>query len=180
MNIGEKVKNLRNEQGMTLKQLSEETGLSTGFLSQFERGITTIAVEHLATIADLFKVKINYFFEDESVNEPIVRGYDQPVIHKLNNIIYKQLSRSPKDKMIAPKLIEIMPHENRELPTTYPHQGEEFIYILEGILTLVIEETTYQLYPGDSAHYFSTINHNWDNQTNNVVKFIVVHHPNDY
>ncbi|MDN6615831.1 MAG: helix-turn-helix domain-containing protein, partial [Enterococcus sp.] len=65
MTIGEKVKNLRNERGMTLKQLSEATGLSTGFLSQFERGITTIAVEHLATIAALFKVKINYFFEEE-------------------------------------------------------------------------------------------------------------------
>lgn len=61
MNIGEKVKNLRNEQGMTLKQLSEATGLSTGFLSQFERGITTIAVEHLSSIADLFKVRINCF-----------------------------------------------------------------------------------------------------------------------
>ena len=63
MNIGEKVKNLRNEQGMTLKQLSEATGLSTGFLSQFERGITTIAVEHLSSIADLFKVRINYFLK---------------------------------------------------------------------------------------------------------------------
>lgn len=180
MDIGEKVKRLRNEKGMTLKQLSEATGLSTGFLSQFERGITTIAVEHLSTIADLFNVKINYFFEEEPESEPIVRGYDQPVIHKLNNMIYKQLSRSPKDKKIAPKMIEIMPHEKRELPTTYPHQGEEFVYVLEGILSLVIEEKTYQLYPGDSAHYFSTINHNWDNETNNIVKFIVVHHPNDY
>ena len=175
MNIGEKVKNLRNEQGMTLKQLSEATGLSTGFLSQFERGITTIAVEHLSSIADLFKVRINYFFEEEPEIEPIVRGYDQPVIHKLNNMIYKQLSRTPQDKKIAPKMIEIMPHEKRELPTTYPHQGEEFVYVLEGI-----EEKTYQLYPGDSAHYFSTIDHNWDNQTSNVVKFIVVHYPNDY
>ena len=74
MNIGEKVKNLRNEQGMTLKQLSEATGLSTGFLSQFERGITTIAVEHLSSIADLFKVRINYFFEEEPEIEQIVRG----------------------------------------------------------------------------------------------------------
>ncbi|MDN6615772.1 MAG: cupin domain-containing protein [Enterococcus sp.] len=95
-------------------------------------------------------------------------------------MIYKQLSRTPQDKKIAPKMIEIMPHEKRELPTTYPHHGEEFVYVLEGILTLVIEEATYQLYPGDSTHYFSTINHNWDNQTNNIVKFIVVHYPNDY
>ena len=180
MNIGEKVKSLRNERGMTLKQLSEATGLSTGFLSQFERGITTIAVEHLSTIAALFEVRMNYFFEEEIEVEPIIRGYDQPVIHELNNMIYKQLSRSPQDKKIAPKMIEIMPHERRELPTTYPHQGEEFVYVLEGILTLVIEDKTYQLYPGDSAHYFSTIDHNWDNQTSNVVKFIVVHYPNDY
>ncbi|MGX7204719.1 helix-turn-helix domain-containing protein [Enterococcus pingfangensis] len=180
MNIGEKVKNLRNERGMTLKQLSEATGLSTGFLSQFERGITTIAVEHLSTIATLFKVKINFFFEEEAEIEPIVRGYNQPVIHKLNNMIDKQLSSFPQDKMIAPKMIELMPHENRELPAPYPHQGEEFVYVLEGILTLMIEETVYQLYPGDSAHYFSTRNHNWDNQTNGVVKFIVVHYPNDY
>lgn len=180
MNIGEKVKNLRNERGMTLKQLSEATGLSTGFLSQFERGITTIAVEHLSNIAKIFDVKINYFFEEEHEVDPIVRSYDQPVIHELNNMIYQQLSRSPQDKKIAPKMIVIMPHEKRELPTTYPHQGEEFIYVLEGILTLVIEEKRYQLYPGDSAHYFSTINHNWDNETNNLVKFIVVHYPNDY
>lgn len=180
MNIGEKVKNLRNEHGMTLKQLSQATGLSTGFLSQFERGITTIAVEHLSRIAELFEVKINYFFEEQQTVEPIIRGYDQPVIHELNNMIYKQLSRTPQDKQMAPKMIEIMPHEKRELPTTYPHQGEEFIYVLEGILTLMIEEKNYQLYPGDSAHYFSTINHNWDNQTNQVVKCIVVHHPNDY
>ncbi|GAA2898908.1 helix-turn-helix domain-containing protein [Enterococcus pseudoavium] len=180
MNIGEKVKNLRNERNMTLKQLSEATGLSTGFLSQFERGITTIAVEHLANIAELFNVKINYFFTDDTESKPIIRGYAQPVTHKLNDMISKQLSHHPHDKKMAPKMIELMPHQKRELPTTYPHQGEEFIYVLEGILTLVIEEKVYQLYPGDSAHYFSTINHNWDNLTNNIVKFIVVHYPNDY
>ncbi|GCF94992.1 DNA-binding protein [Enterococcus florum] len=179
MKIGEKVKALRTERGLTLKQLSEATDLSTGFLSQFERGITTIAVEHLSTIADIFDVKINYFFEDEVESEPIIRGYDQPVLRILNNMVYKQLSPAPEDKQMAPKLIEIMPHEKREFPASYPHHGEEFVYILEGILSLMIDGTSYQLYPGDSAHYFSTIDHNWDNETNNVVKFIVVHHPND-
>ncbi len=180
MNIGEKVKALRTERGLTLKQLSEATGLSTGFLSQFERGITTIAVEHLSTIADIFEVKINYFFDDEQEVEPIIRGYDQPVLRILNNMIYKQLSPVPEDKEMAPKLIEIMPHEVREFPDSYPHHGEEFVYILEGILTLNLDGKSYQLYPGDSAHYFSTLNHNWDNQTNRVVKFIVVHYPSDY
>lgn len=180
MNIGDKVKALRTDRGLTLKQLSEATGLSTGFLSQFERGITTIAVEHLSNIADVFDVKINYFFEDVEESEPIIRGYDQPVLRILNNMIYKKLSPAPEDKQMAPKLIEIMPHEEREFPASYPHHGEEFIYVIEGILTLELDGKNYQLYPGDSAHYFSTLDHNWDNQTNKVVKFIVVHFPNDY
>lgn len=180
MEIGEKVKRLRSERGLTLKQLSEATGLSTGFLSQFERGITTIAVEYLAKIADVFEIKISYFFEEEPQAEPVMRGYDQPVMRTVNHTIYKQLSRAPQDKALAPKLIEIMPHEKRECPTPYTHKGEEFIYVLEGILTLLLNEQTYTLYPGDACHYLSSQEHNWDNQTNNIVKFIAVHYPNDY
>lgn len=47
MNIGMKIKKLRTEKGMTLKELSEKSELSVGILSQFERGLTTIAVDSL-------------------------------------------------------------------------------------------------------------------------------------
>ncbi|MCH3963907.1 MAG: XRE family transcriptional regulator [Clostridium sp.] len=178
MNIGEKVKELRNKKGLTLKDMSEKTGLSTGFLSQFERGITTIAVENLSNIADVLKVKINYFFDDEE-KELIIRSYDQPFIRELNKTIYKSLSRYPEDKMFSPELVELLPKNDHQYPDVYSHQGEEFVYILEGILTLIIEKDVFNLYPGDSAHYLSTQKHNWDNQTNKVVKFIVVHYPKD-
>lgn len=174
MNIGEKVKALRQEKGMTLKDLSQKTSLSTGFLSQFERGITTIAVEHLATLATVLDVNINYFFDDQP-KEPIVRSYNQKFLHKLNETVYKSLSPQPEGKLLSPKLVELLPRNRKEDVQTYNHHGEEFVYVLEGILTLLIEDQTYHVYPGDSAHYLSTLDHNWTNETNSVVKLVVVH-----
>ncbi len=69
-NIGEKVKELRTNNKMTLKELSEKTNLSTGFLSQFERGLTTIAIDSLQQISRVLGVDITFFFE----SPPTSRG----------------------------------------------------------------------------------------------------------
>lgn len=180
MNIGEKVKELRTKNKLTLKRMSELTGLSTGFLSQFERGITTIDVIHLNNIAKILNVEIGFFFDSEKPKEElIVRGYSQPITHTMNHVIYKSLSREPEDKMMSPKLIEILPAENKERPSNYRHMGEEFIYVLEGILTLFMGDDVYKMYPGDSVHFQSSQLHNWGNLSDNIVKFIIVHYPND-
>ena len=60
--IGAKIKHLRTQRKMTLKDLSEKTNLSIGFLSQLERGLTSIATDTLGTIADVFEVELSYFF----------------------------------------------------------------------------------------------------------------------
>ncbi|MBP1042541.1 helix-turn-helix transcriptional regulator [Vagococcus sp. BWB3-3] len=180
-NIGELVKKLRKEHGYTLKDLSQKLNLSVGFLSQFERGVTTIAVEHLVKIATLFNVPINHFFtQSPAPEETIVRSYDQKVMRIINDTVYKSLSPHPQDKQMMPKLIEMLPASTNEHVTTYPHEGEEFVYVLAGILTLIINGAEQQLYPGDSAHYASSQPHNWANYTNIVVKFLVLHTPNDY
>lgn len=180
-NIGEAVKVLRKERGYTLKDISEKVNLSIGYLSQFERGITTIAVEQLVKISEILGVSVNYFFnENQTREEVIIRSYDQIVHRVINQNIYKSLSSHPENKAMFPKIVEMLPATNNEHIATYPHEGEEFIYILEGILTLIIEGAEQQLFPGDSAHYLSTLPHNWANYTNKMVKFIVVHTPNDF
>ena len=60
------------------------------------------------------------------------------------------------------------------------HTGEEFIYVLEGVLTLVLDGERQELCPGDSAHYPSSLPHNWGNLTNKCVRFLVVSHPNPH
>ena len=75
--IGSKIKKYRKEKKYTLKNLSEQTGLSIGFLSQLERGITTIAIDSLANVADVLGVEMMDFFESDlhQENDPVMRSY---------------------------------------------------------------------------------------------------------
>ena len=61
--IGAKVKAFRTAKKYTLKQLSEESGLSIGFLSQLERGLSSIAIDSLAKLADILGVSLSAFFD---------------------------------------------------------------------------------------------------------------------
>ncbi|WP_105617239.1 helix-turn-helix domain-containing protein [Vallitalea okinawensis] len=179
-NIGQNIKKLRTELNLTLKDVSEETGLSIGFLSQFERGLTTIAIDSLDKIAKVLKVDLTYFF-DKTQNENnniVLRSYEREVFQiDYSHIIHYHLTNNLDNKELLPRLIEILPSVAEENVKAYQHEGEEFIYVLEGIVTLILKDQEYQLYPGDSAHYDSTRAHNWANYTNKTVKLLVVNTP---
>jgi transcriptional regulator with XRE-family HTH domain len=183
MEIGERVKELRKEKKFTIKQMSELTGLSTGFISQFERGITTIDVDHLNTMAQILDTDITDFFGGQATTKNdddlsfIVRGYRRPYLQDLNRAIHFSLSNITDQATMKPEYIEIMPNEVKEKPTVYAHEGEELVFVLQGILTLYWNDQVYKLFPGDSAHYPSTNDHNWANMSEGVVKMLVIHAP---
>ena len=83
-----------------------------------------------------------------------------------------------ENKQLVPRLIEILPQKQEEEIVSYQHEGEEFVYVLEGILTVYINGKRHEVYPGDSVHMDSTIAHNWANYTNKKVKLIAVNTPN--
>lgn len=181
--IGLKAKQLRLDHKMTLKDLSQKTNLSVGYLSQFERGINTIAVDSLNKIAQVYGVELSYFFPEEKKHQDsiLVKSYDQTLLDVLgNNYIVKLLSNKNKDSSLYPRLIEILPQITDETLQSYPHEGEEFIYVLEGVLSLVHQGREYTMYPGDSAHYQSDVDHNWINQTNKTVKILCISFPNPF
>lgn len=180
--IGGKIKKLRTQKKMTLKDLSEKTSLSIGFLSQLERGLTSIATDTLSNIADVLEVELSYFFiKPRSITRPIIRSYEKEIFNICTSgCIQYNLSNNLKDKSMLPRLIEILPNNTEEDIQSYMHSGEEFIYILEGTLTIFLEEEQYELYPGDSIYYNSSRNHNWANYTNKMVKMIVVATPNPF
>ncbi|MFY9177982.1 MAG: cupin domain-containing protein [Caldicoprobacterales bacterium] len=181
--IGAQIKKLRKKNQMTLKQLSELTGLSVGFLSQLERGMTSVAIDTLLNIASVLGVSINYFFtERESHNEdPVARRHEYEIIlSDKNNFIQYSLSKSLSDKDMLPRLVEILPCKKQEKVILYSHEGEEFIYILEGILTYYYKDKKYDLYPGDCIHVHSHDPHNWQNNTNGIVRLLEITTPNKF
>lgn len=178
--IGKKIKKLRTDKNLTLKDLSEKTNLSIGYLSQLERGLTTIAIDSLENIAKVLDTDISCFFrEHKNSKKPVLRSHEKEVFEIINSqFIYYHLTNDEENKDILPRLIEILPSKVDEKITTYKHEGEEFVYVLEGILTMIINNEQYELYPGDSAHIDSNTVHNWGNYTNKKIKLLAVNTPN--
>lgn len=180
--IGAKIKRLRSEKKLTLKELSELTNLSVGFLSQLERGMTSVAIDSLDSIARVFEVDISYFFSLAKEQGNIaVRSYERNIAFMdKSNFIQYSLSGSLKDKTMFPRLIEVYPKKDNEAVESYTHEGEEFIHVLEGILTFYYNGEKYELFPGDSVHINSNELHNWENATNKMTKILVVSTPNKF
>lgn len=180
--IGAHIRALRQERNMTLKQLAEESGLSVGFLSQLERGISSVAIDLLAQLADILGVSLQSFFDLSQDADPVVHGFDlrsQPVGPQ---IIQYVLSHNVSAFEMLPRLfiLQPMPGGASEAITPYSHAGEEFAYVLEGIVTVLLEGQRYTLYPGDSIQIRSGALHNWFNLTGHTAKLLTVNVPNPF
>lgn len=180
--LGKKIKEMRIKRDMTLKNLSDETGLSTGFLSQLERGLTTISVDSLQKLSDALEVNLNFFFNASVKTDTVVMKRHQQRVMSIeeDRFIHYQMSQDYSDKSLFPRVIEIMPQKEVEPLDSFSHEGEEFIYVLEGILTLIVDDDITDLYPGETAHFHSTRSHNWYNATNQMVRVLAVSHPNRF
>jgi len=184
--IGAAIKALRKEKKMTLKQLSDESELSVGFLSQLERGLSTIAIDSLAKIADILGVSLSAFFEEADIvkADPVMRSFEAPYTEVSPQIIQYILSTNVSGFNILPRIYQLMPIRSCGAKSDklhmYSHCGEEFIYVLEGIVTVYIGGNKYCLYPQDSIQIHSEVPHNWINATNKIAKILTINYPNPF
>jgi len=171
--IGKRIKELRLSKKMTLKDISEKTNLSMSFLSQVERSLCSVTLLSLRKISEALGVSPSYFFPDtiQIEKDLIRRGNREPVEHK-TSFVYADLSGNVKNPLFVPILVTLMPGDRREPP--YSHEGQEFLYILEGILTVLLDYTEHDLHPGDSLHMDSARPHNWFNKTGKPVRFLYI------
>jgi transcriptional regulator with XRE-family HTH domain len=177
--IGPKINQLRTEKNMTLKDLAEKCSLSVAFISQIERGLATPAIISLNAIAEALDVDLSYFFNMPKKELSIItRSYEhKPFMVKNSNYIYSELSEHFEGRNMDVLLITILPGSEERYPAANIHNGEEFVYVLEGIVTLVYDDKKYELYPGDSAHYSPGLPHTWQNSTNKSAKILSVNTP---
>lgn len=160
--IFKKVHDLRKSNGLTLKQLSEKTGLSVSFLSQVERGETSLAITSLKKIADALGESMVYFFEEESHNDYATYKQEQKSFRiGTSKSQFISLSSQFPERRMDNLIVTLDPyHKDEEF---VQHPGEEFYYVLQGELIIYIENVTYHLKEGDAIHFPSTIRHKWEN-----------------
>lgn len=164
-NIHKKIKSLRLEHGMTLKDLADRTGLSISFLSQIERGSSSLAITSLKKISDAFHINITYFFNDIENHNYVVRKEEMKKF-KLEGTdkVYTRLAGKFPERKLEPIMVTIP--ANTSYVERYSHPGEEFYYVIEGSVVFRIEGQEYLLNPGDSIHFPSEQVHEWKNPAN--------------
>ena len=124
-NIGELIKQRRTENKMTLKDISEATELSIGYLSQLERGLTSIAHDTLKKVAKALGVEMTYFMEQPKTKEKaVLRSYEREILRIEGSSIieYAMTNMADRGEML-PKLVEILPQKEVEESLPYHNTG---------------------------------------------------------
>jgi transcriptional regulator with XRE-family HTH domain len=168
LNIGAKIRQLRLKRGLTLQAVSDRTGLSKPSLSQIENNIGAPPIATLIKISNALGVKIGYFFQDAPDQQRlvVVRREDRQEIKKLNHVDryagigyrYESLAHPMVDKQMEPFIVEIDPRDVDRIPYN-THDGEEFIFVLNGRLEFRSPEQTIELDAEDSIYFDATIPH---------------------
>jgi len=167
MELGDKIRSLRQKQKLSIEQLSTKTGLSKGLISQIERDITGPSVASLWKISKALNVTMNYFFDEyDDFNRVVRKDERKKIMMRKASRVYELLSPDLK-KQIEMLWIEIAPNE-QNTDELISHDGEECGVVIKGTLRILSGENGYDLNEGDSIYLDSTIPHKYLNIGNEV------------
>lgn len=170
MNIGFKIRELRTEKNMSLKELADLSSCTPSFISQIERNIANPSINTLKKISEVLQVPLVSFFEEpvQHREDFIVKKNDRTKLHSPSekSEVFL-LTPSHINKNIEMHMIIIEPGGRSD--QLYINETEEVGYILEGKLTLFLGEESYQVEAGDSVYFPGSVPHGWLNESNSTV-----------
>ncbi len=180
INVGERVRRVRNDRDLTLEDISQRTGLDVSLLERIEDGSVAPPLGTVIKLAKALDLKMGYFISgEEGKPYTVVRKSDRKVVSRYNSkrskyygYGYESLAPQKKDRHMEPFLVSLEPSESDEERST--HDGQEFIYVLEGVMEVRLGDEVYVLEPGDSIYYDSTVPHLVKNHGNQLTRILAV------
>jgi len=162
--IGQRIRKIREEKGVALEELSRLTGFDVKFLSSLEKNE---AQPQLGTVIKLSKALDSAFGRLVSgVGDrlySITRKNERRTVSRSTSktgnqqvYTYKSLAPEVKGRHMEALIVQLEVDPDKEISV---HDGEEFIFVLDGIVVLEIGDDKFELEPGDSVYYLSTTPH---------------------
>ncbi|WP_432839883.1 helix-turn-helix domain-containing protein [Dactylosporangium sp. CA-092794] len=183
--VGARMRQFRKERGLTLRGLATQSGLSIGFLSQVERGISAISLTALNGVAAaLDRPVAEFLHEGDQPSRPaapadtppdhftLTRAQNGATEYVSGQTTYRMLSDRGPQLVLEPMVVHIAPGGRRE--EAYGHAGEEFAYVVSGELLYEVDGIEHRLFPGDSLHLRSSTPHRLYNDTDGVTTVVSV------
>ncbi len=156
--FGDNLKQQRLRKGWTLDELAKRSGLSKPFLSRLESGDRQASIAAVLTLSEVFGLSLAEMFETHVPLDPclIVRKAET-VEREVHGLTYVPLSKAGHHFNVRPIRVTVSPE--RTGTEHYRHEGEEWIYVLSGKLTLSLAGESYELDAGDAIHFDSRLPH---------------------
>ena len=157
--IGSHLRQLRAKRRLSLAQVARAVGISVGFLSALERSQMSGSVGTLRKLARFYKTNILDFFDGTGISSRQVRPEQRKVLEAGSGVRMELLAWG--NTVMEPHLFRVAPEAGSG--ESYTHEGEEFLYVLRGQLTIMLENEEYRLKAGDSFYFESATPHHWRN-----------------
>jgi len=174
--IGALLKRQRIAHGYSIRDLSALSNVSAGTISQIETGKSSPNIVSIHAICQTLRFPISALFLEESADQiKLVRKNERSsFVRNTSNgkEIMESMITKAGSKMWA-GIITMPPHSDSG--DYYYHSGEEFVFILNGELTFLLENNPpFLLKKDDTLYYPNIIGHRWENQTDETVNFLIV------
>ncbi|MFZ5351631.1 MAG: cupin domain-containing protein [Bacillota bacterium] len=158
MKIGEKLKKLRLQNGLTQEELANRCELSKSFISLLERDHTSPSIASLSDLLNILGSNLQEFFTEEKERNVVFTKND--IFEKIDDekgLKIEWLVPDAQANIMEPILVELRP--KAVLYEDEPHEGEEFGYVISGTISLKIGAKVYKINRGESFYFKADISH---------------------
>jgi transcriptional regulator with XRE-family HTH domain len=165
LSVGAKVKAFRQNKALSLQDVAQRTGFSESLISQIEAGEVLPPLGDLVKLARALEMKMGYFLaQGESKPYAVVRKTNRKPVSRYGSqktirygYSYESLAPEKRERNMEPFLVTLEPTSADEPQST--HDGEEFIFVLDGEIEVLLGENREVLSPEDSIYYDSSLPH---------------------
>ncbi len=168
--LGDRIRLARQDKQMSLEYLARETGKTEEYLTRIESNEEFPPVGMLLQLARALQVDTGTFLNPDGTEEQLPADREK----RTDNYIYQLLTEPSSGKHLKAFDIKIPPRTRAREGIGYRHSGEEFAYVLEGIMEYTVGENATRLEKGGSIHFNSSIPHNLTNVGDRMAHLIVI------
>ncbi len=169
--LGQALRAARRERGLTVEALAAAAGVSSGLISQLERGQGNPAFLTLRRLAEALGLPVAHFVQGPPSSGMLVRADQRKRLHLPDaDLVYELLTPSLQGKLEV--LITQIPPGWTNVLKPFAHEGEECIHLLEGTLEVTVGETRFVLEEGDSLTYEAQVPHWYANDSGATARLL--------
>jgi len=173
--LGSRIRTVRKEQGMTLKELERRSGFSATHISEIERGKTSPTIGALIRVAGALEKDASFFLEEEHLSEVafVRRDARHPLPKEESQVRGEYLTPGIPGGRLNAYMLYLEPGGDRDVIYD-SHAGEEGAYLLEGDLEYQVGTRTFRLGQGDAIHHACDRPHGFRNVGGGSARILVV------